>query len=136
MSTPPSLKLPVVCFIILSLTLFFGGLGTLGAVVILFNHFPAGAPIYIIPLLALNGLLCWILTVFCGMSAWKLFKQRPKMKAFCGLAWVLMAGFILWNVLVEFLLGWSTGGVVMIVIWSVLEALIFQHAKTRGTDPI
>jgi hypothetical protein len=132
MTTLPSAKLPAVCFIVLSVTLFVGGLGMLGAAVILFKNFPAGTPIYLVPLLALNGLLGWILTVLCSLSAWKLATQKPKARAFSGLAWALVAGFIVWMLLVECLSGWSTGAIIEIVIWSVLEALIGNYLmKTR-----
>jgi hypothetical protein len=125
------------CFIVLSVTLFFGGLGMLGATVILFNNFPAGTPIYLVPLLAGNGLLSLVLTVLCGVSAWKLGRQKPKALALSGLTWALVAGFMIWMLLVDCLSGWSTGAFVEIVVWGVLEALIGNYLmKTRRAGPI
>jgi hypothetical protein len=125
MTATPRPKIPVICFIILGVTQLLAGLGTLGAVVILFNHFPAGTPIYLVPLLALNGLAGGILAVFCGLSAWKLGRQKPKARAVSKLTWALVAGFCMWILLINCLkTGWSLGGVFEVVIWGILEALI------------
>jgi hypothetical protein len=135
MTTPPRPKLPIVCFILLGATLFLGGLGTLGGGAYLFAHFPAGTPLYAVPVLALNGVLAWTLAVLSGLSAWKLARQTPKARGLARVTWALVAGFALWTLLFDGLLGWSLGGILEVLIWTVLEALLASHwVKTRRAD--
>jgi hypothetical protein len=135
MTTPVPPKYPVVCFAILGLTLLLGGLGTLGGFVYLYFYFPDSSTAHTALILAVNGLLGWALAILCALSAWRLFKQIPKARSFALVTWALVAGFTLWILLFDGLQGWSHGGIVEVVTWGVLEALIGLGLMRAGRSP-
>src|SRR5579862_7552350 len=120
---PAPIKLPLICFLFLSFTLFLGGLGTLGGFVLLYFNEPysRSATTFI---LAFNGVLCWGLAIVCLFSAWRLFKRMAKAEKFARLAWWLVAGFTGWVLCFDGAQGWSAGGIAEVNVWGVLEVLI------------
>ena len=123
MTAPLPPKYPVVSFALLGLTLLLGGLGTLGAFAYLYFYFPDPSQVHNALILAVNGLLCWVLAILCALSAWRLFKRVPKALSFASVIWVFTAAFTLWILLFDGLRGWSNGGIAEVVVWGVLEAL-------------
>ena len=133
-AAPP--KYPAVCFVILGLTLLLGGLGNLGGFAYLYFYFPDSSTKHTALLLAVNGLLGWALATLCALSAWRWFKQTPKARSFAILTWALVGGFTLWILLFDGLQGWSRGGIVEVVTWSILEALIGLGLRRAGRNPV
>ena len=127
-------KSPVICFTILSLTLMIGGLGTFGAFVLLRYYYPDQSARITSFILAINGVVCWLLAVACALSAWKLLKQLPKAKLFARNTWGLVAGFTLWTLVFDAMCGWSRGGIIEVVTWSFLETLIAIYLMKSRED--
>lgn len=124
MTPTPRPKAPAVCFIILSLTLVIGGLGTFGAFIFLRRYYPDSSSRITSYILAINGVVSWLLALACGLSAWKLLKQTPKAKFLARNTWGLVAGFTLWTLFFDALHGGSKGGIREVITWGVLEILI------------
>lgn len=117
-------KPPAICFIILSLTLVLGGLGTFGAFILLHRYYPDSSTRITSYILAINGVICWLLAVACVLSAWKLLKQTPKAKSLARNTWGLVAGFTLWTLFFDAMYGWSRGGIIEVITWGMLETWI------------
>jgi hypothetical protein len=124
MNNPASIKLPLICFLLLSLTLLLGGLGTLGGFVLLYFYEPQSSGTGATFTLALNGVLCWTLAIACVLSAWRLFRRMAKAEKLAPVTWWLVAGFTVWIVCFDGMQGWSPGGIAEITLWGVLEILI------------
>lgn len=117
-------KAPAICFIILSLTLLLGGLGTFGAFILLHYYYPDSSTRITSYILAVNGVVCWLLAVACALSAWKLLKQTPGAKSLARNTWGLAIGFTVWTLFFDAMYGWSRGGIIEVVTWGILETLI------------
>lgn len=107
--------------------MLLAGLGTLGAFVLLYFYYPSSSTIHTAIVLAVNGLLCWLLAGLCISCAWRLFRQTPKAKSFARVTLMLVACFTLWTLVFDGLSGWSVGGISEVVTWSVFEVLIAIH---------
>lgn len=141
MTTPAQPKLPTISFIILSATLFLGGLATLGAFLLLYFYYPnssAGSPSHTGTafVLAANGTIGCALSVFCALSAWRSFKQMPAARSFAVLTCMLAAAFTVWVLIFDALSGWSFGGILEVVIWGLLETMItIRLIRARSGQP-
>jgi hypothetical protein len=131
---PP--KAPAICFIILSVTLVLGGLGTFGAFILLHYYYPDSSTRITSYILAVNGVLCWLLATACAWSAWKLLKQGATAKSIARNTWGLVAGFTLWTLFFDALYGWSHGGIVEVFTWGILETLIGIYLVKTRHEPI
>ncbi len=135
--TAPRDKRPLIYFGILSATLMLGGLGSLGAFLLLHFYYPTAsantaATAFI---LAVNGGLAWLLAVFSMLSGWRLFQSAPKAEPWAKVTWILMLGFTLWTLFVDAMSGWSAGGIIEVIVWSILEILIAVYLRQRLRTP-
>jgi hypothetical protein len=121
MISAPTPKYPIVCFILLSVSMLLGALGTLGAFLLLLA---TPAHLHTAVLLAVNGLGDFVLAILCGIAGWKLARQKPGGRPFARVIWLLVAAFTLWILICDGLAGWSTGGIAEVVVWAIWEAVI------------
>lgn len=128
MTTTSQPRLPAIGFAILSITLFLGGLGTLGAFLLLDYYYPANttaqSTAHTATVLAVNGVVGCFLAIMCALSGWRSFKRTATARSFALVTWWLVAGFVLWVLIFDAASGWSAGGVAEVITWSFLETLI------------
>jgi hypothetical protein len=124
MTNSVPIKLPGVCFMLLSLTLLLGGLGTMGGFVLLHFYYPQQSTWQTELALAVNGLLCWGLGILSALAGWRVIQRRVKAEKFAWITWWLAVGFTMWVMIFNGLQGWSAGVVVEVTTWGILELLI------------
>lgn len=117
------------CFTVVGSSTVFCGLACLSLSFTLHDlsdrggHFPWAV--------ALIGLANCVLSFFCAVAAWALFKKTPRAGLIALIVWLLIGAFTLWSLFRLALVGFDIDGVLVVVGLVGLEFVIAIHLIER-----